>query len=163
MASSNVNTYEHISPSVPTQSRCLSLIYCFSEPTSGARTRTRVVDRLSYNIESKHGNRTQFKRMVDECRAAGVKVITGTSPRSPRDVLLMNYDNNLPIDSLYRCVDTKVIVRARQGRHSASTTIPGSIPTTYASFLLHLIFEPVDIIGVLYRTSTTTAGRRTTS
>ncbi|KAL4256874.1 Alpha-amylase, partial [Pleurotus pulmonarius] len=33
---------------------------------------------VSYNIASKHGNRTQFKWMVDKCHAAGVKVITDT-------------------------------------------------------------------------------------
>ncbi|KAL4265408.1 Alpha-amylase [Pleurotus pulmonarius] len=33
---------------------------------------------VSYNIASKHGNRTQFKWMVDKCHATGVKVITDT-------------------------------------------------------------------------------------
>ncbi|KAG9227054.1 hypothetical protein CCMSSC00406_0008254 [Pleurotus cornucopiae] len=33
---------------------------------------------VSYKIASKHGNRDQFKRMVEKCHAAGVKVITDT-------------------------------------------------------------------------------------
>ncbi|KAF7439682.1 hypothetical protein PC9H_000018 [Pleurotus ostreatus] len=33
---------------------------------------------VSYKIASKHGNRDQFKRMVEKCHTAGVKVITDT-------------------------------------------------------------------------------------
>lgn len=34
---------------------------------------------VSYKIESRRGNREQFRQMVTKCHTAGVKVITGES------------------------------------------------------------------------------------